>query len=207
MARIGGRNLWVAVPATLVCAAVLGVLAWLASPMVPVSVAWVQQVYQSATNLPRPEPEPPSVASIAQEPGEIDCRLLYPDELWAQLAYSREVLLSQTQSAPPTQVEGLVQALAPTVRVSCQWHTDGGKTLVSTLSNVTPDAAPLAAKALGAAGFDCSGDDDALTCSSVSGDVREDHVLRDGLWLSSVQTRWYPEQYAASLAERVWSAP
>lgn len=204
MARIGGRNVWLAVPAGLICAAVVGVLGWLALPMVPVSVAWVGQMYHSATNLPRPEPAPPNVASIAAEPGEIDCRTLYPDGLWAEMTWSREVLLSQTLSAPPTAVAGLTDALAPTVRVSCEWHTDGGKTIVSTLSNVAPDAAPIAEAAFRGAGFDCTTDGEALTCSSVSGDVREDHVLRGDLWLSSVESSWPIDDYASRLALRVW---
>ena len=56
MARTGGRNAWIAWPAGLLCAAVVVSLAWLAQPMVPVSVAWVGDMLRAATHRRRRSP-------------------------------------------------------------------------------------------------------------------------------------------------------
>jgi hypothetical protein len=34
--------------------------------------------------------------------------------------------------------------------------------------------------------------------------VREEHTLRDGLWLVSVETDWHPEEYGPRLDRTVW---
>ena len=49
MARVAGRNSWIAVPAGLVCAAVVGTLVWLSLPMVPVTVAWAGDMLRNAS--------------------------------------------------------------------------------------------------------------------------------------------------------------
>ena len=56
MARVGGRNSWIAVPVGLGCAAIVGALVWLSLPMVPVTVAWAGDMLRNATS-PRPQPE------------------------------------------------------------------------------------------------------------------------------------------------------
>ena len=55
MARVGGRNSWIAVPVGLVCAAIVAALVWLSLPMVPVTVAWAGDMLRNAT-APRPQP-------------------------------------------------------------------------------------------------------------------------------------------------------
>ena len=53
MARIGGRNLWLAWPVGLVCAGVVGALAWLAAPALPATVGFVGDTLRSATSSPQ----------------------------------------------------------------------------------------------------------------------------------------------------------
>ena len=46
--------------------------------------------------------------------------------------------------------------------------------------------------------------DVALVCIRTTGKVVEEHTIRDGLWLSSVETVWHPDVYGARLAAHVW---
>ena len=39
----------------------------------------------------------------------------------------------------------------------------------------------------------------------MTGDVIEEHTVRDGLWLSSIETNWHPEDYGIRLDAYVWS--
>lgn len=201
MARIGGRNAWLAWPAGVLCAAVVVALAWLSQPILPASAAWIGQMFYSATHIPPAATPPPTVASVA---GDIDCRALYPDNLWAELTWTPHVLLSQSAAAPVTTVTGLTDALAPTVRVTCQWRADGAKLIVSTLAQVSMDAVPVAEVALRGQGFACTVESGVLSCERTQGDVVEEHVVRDGLWLSSVETAWHPDAFGARLAAHVW---
>ena len=43
-----------------------------------------------------------------------------------------------------------------------------------------------------------------LRCARAEGDVVEEQTFRDGLWLSSVETSWHPEDYGARIAAQVW---
>ena len=52
MARIGGRNLWLAWPAGLLCAGVVGALVWLAVPAIPGTVLFVGDTLRAATSAP-----------------------------------------------------------------------------------------------------------------------------------------------------------
>ena len=204
MARVGGRNSWLAWPAGIFCAAVVGTLAWLAQPMLPVSVTWVGDTLRAATTPVPPVPVVESVATRAIAPGDIDCRALYPDRLWAELTWTPDVLLSQDSAPPPTEVTTLTDALAPSVRLSCHWRTDDGRTIVSTLAGVAADAGPIADASLRGQGFTCATDADALVCTRTSGDVIEEQTIRGGLWLSSVERAWHPDAYGARLAAHVW---
>ena len=99
MARVGGRNLWIAVPAGVLCAAVVGALAYLSAPMIPVAVAWAGDTLRAATSDPTQNPyavEEPTGATA------VDCRDLYPNALWTRMNWHREGLLSQDASAPAT---------------------------------------------------------------------------------------------------------
>ncbi|WP_254773726.1 hypothetical protein [Microbacterium sp. cf046] len=204
LARVGGRNSWIAWPAGLLCAAVVGALAWLAQPMLPVSVAWMGDMLRAASAAQVPAPAAQSVATLAIAPGDIDCRALYPDGLWAELTWTPHVLLSQDYAAPATSVTSLTDALSPSVRITCHWRTEEGGLIVSTLAGVASDAGPVAEASLRGQGFACTTDDDAVVCARTSGDVVEEHTIRGGLWLSSVETRWHPDAYGARLTAHIW---
>lgn len=75
---------------------------------------------------------------------------------------------------------------------------------MTTLAAVGPDAATIADAALRAEGFTCTTVDAALQCGRIRGDVVEEHTLRGGLWLSSVETAWHLEDYGLRMAARVW---
>ena len=204
MARIGGRNSWIAWPAGLLCAAVVAALAWLSQPMLPVSIAWMGDMLRASTTPPVTVPPTETLATRVGQPGDIDCRALYPDSLWAELTWTPDVLLSQGNSAPATAVTALTDALAPTVRITCTWRAEPGRAITSTLATVGPDAGPIADAALRGAGFACTTDADALVCTRTAGDVLEEHTIRGGLWLSSVESAWHPDVYGERLATHVW---
>lgn len=204
MARIAGRNPWIAWPAGLLCVAVVGALAWLAQPMIPVSIAWMGDLLRASTSSPPAAPAAVSVTTLADQPDDLDCRALYPDGLWAELTWTPNVLLSQNIAPPATSVTALADALAPAVKITCEWRSDGGSLIVSTLASVSADAATIADLALRGQGFTCTTDAEAVVCARTSGEVIEEHVIRGGLWLSSVETAWHPETYGARLAAHVW---
>lgn len=203
MARIGGRNLWLAWPVGLVCAGVVGALAWLAVPAVPTTIAFVGDTLRAGTARPSAEAPPPVSAVALDGSADIDCRDLYPRTLWGELAWSPDALLSQNRASPATAVTALVDALQPAVRVTCVWHGSRG-TIATTLSVVDVRAAPLADAALRGQGFSCEAFDSGVVCRRAGGAVVEEHAVRDGVWVASVETRWHPEQYGARLATFVW---
>lgn len=204
MARVGGRNSWIAVPAGVICLAIVGALVWLALPMVPVSIAWVGDTLRRAT---APQPTASAVPTPAEQAiadGRIDCRTLYPDDLWNELTWRGGSLLNQTLSPPATTVVSLTEAVSPDVLVACEWRLESGGGIVTTLARVGADATPIAESALRGQGFACEGGGAALVCTRVQGRVVEEHTLRDGLWLASVETTWHPEEYGARLDRNVW---
>lgn len=203
MARIGGRNSWIAVPAGLLCAAVVASLVWLALPMVPVAITWVGDTLRSAT-APRPEATPERTpAQTAAEGGAVDCRTLYSDDLWNELMWREGSLLNQSMAAPATSATAFADAASPDVLVTCGWRFDSGS-IVTTLSKVDADAATIAEAALAGDGFSCRTADGATRCDRTRGAVREEHTLRDGLWLVSVESDWHPEDYGPRLDHTVW---
>jgi len=207
MARIAGRNTWLAVPAGMLCAAVVAALVWLALPMVPVSITWVGETLRTAS-APRPTPTAqPTPAQLAASGSAIDCRRIYPDRLWAELSWHGGALLSQTVGPPATEIAGVVEALAPVPQVTCSWRLDTGGGIVTSLVAVADGAAELADAALRGAGFSCATSNGALRCDRVRGAVIEEHTIRAGLWLSSVETMWHPEEYGARVEAQVWDAP
>jgi hypothetical protein len=202
MARIGGRNTWIAVPAGLVCAALVAGLVWLALPMLPASGAWVVDLARKAvTPVPAiaPEERPAMLAATG-----MDCRDLYPNAVWAELVWSPGALLSQSTAPPQTDETALLEALAPAVVLTCAWRIDGGTTVVSTLSTVDAASTPVADAALRGAGFTCASGDRGLSCARTRGDVVEEHVLHGGLWLASRTVAWSGEDYGTRLAAWVW---
>ena len=203
MARIGGRNLWIAVPAGLLCAAVVGALAWLSLPMVPVTIGWVGDTLRTAT-APRPDTAAEDTpAQTAADGGSIDCRTLYADDLWNELMWRPGSLLNQSKAPPATTATAFAAAAAPDVLVTCTWRFDTGD-IVTTLSKVGPDAASIAEAALASDGFSCHAASGATVCARTQGAVLEEHTLRDGLWLVSVESSWHPEDYGPRLDRTVW---
>ena len=204
MARIGGRNLWLAWPAGLLCLAVVGTLAWLAVPAVPGTVRFVGDTLRAATSAPAASAAQPVGVTALDGSAPIDCRDLYPAPLWGELAWTPQVLLGQSHASPATTVTALVDALQPAVAVTCTWRAAAG-TIVSTLSVVSPDAATIADLSLRGQGFSCQPFGSGVTCRRNGDGVVEEQTVRDGLWLTSVETAWHPEQYGARLAAFVWS--
>ncbi|WP_426323864.1 hypothetical protein [Microbacterium sp. E-13] len=203
MARIGGRNSWIAVPAGLLCAAVVGALLWLSLPMVPVTVAWVGDTLRSAT-APHPRATPAQTpAQKAADGGAIDCRTLYADDLWNELTWHPGSLLSQSKTASTTAATAFADAAASEVLVTCTWTFAAGS-IVTTLSKVDADAGIMAEAALGSDGFACRSEAEGTVCTRTRGAVHEEHTLRGGLWLASVETQWRPEDYGARLDRTVW---
>ncbi|MDE0545299.1 hypothetical protein [Microbacterium sp. C7(2022)] len=211
MARVGGRNAWIAVPIGLICAAIVAALVWLAIPMGPILVAWAGDTLRAAT-APAEVQEPgiaPSERAVQE--GDFDCRELYPDVLWSQLTFYGQGLLAQSTATPATDVEALVDALQPEVRVTCAWRLESDQRISSTLALVPDDAALIADAALRGEGFTCTtpagATADAVVCTRTQGDVIETHAVRGGLWLSSVEDNWHPELYAEQLEAFVWNEP
>lgn len=203
MARIGGRNLWLAWPAGLLCAGVVAGLVWLAAPGVPGVVTWMGDTLRAATAPPQAAPDAP-VSGLATDPdAPLDCRKLYPDALWVQLAWDRAVLLDQSHELAPTAVTALVDTLQPAVRVTCTWHGPRGA-IISTLAGVGADAAGVAEAALRGEGFECAVIGDGVSCRRTQGDVREEHFVQGALWLATVETSWHPDDYGMLLAAHVW---
>lgn len=203
MARIGGRNSWIAVPAGMLCVAVVGALVWLSLPMIPVTVAWIGDTLRQATE---PQPAATAAATPAQravEGGSIDCRTMYPDDLWNELTWREGSLLNQSLAAPATAATSFADAAVPEVLVTCDWRFETGG-IVTTLSKVDPATATVAEAALSGEGFSCRTSGGELDCSRTDGDVLEEHTLRDGLWLVSVERQWQPEDYGARLDHGVW---
>ncbi|BDV29690.1 hypothetical protein [Microbacterium terricola] len=203
MARIGGRNTWLAFPASLLCAAIVAALLWLSLPMMPVAVAWVGDSLRSATARAEASPATEATGGVVDAGGGLDCRDLYPDDLWVELVWTPQALLAQTTAPPATGVAALTDALAPVVERTCTWNADKG-TVTSTLAQVGADAITVADAALRGQGFACTQADGGLECSRTEGDVIEEHTIRAGLWLSSVETSWHPEDYGSRLAAFVW---
>ncbi|WP_404431193.1 hypothetical protein LG299_13755 [Microbacterium lacus] len=199
MARIGGRNSFIAVPVGLLCAAVVGVLVWYALPMGPVVTDWAGNTLRSAFNPEVEAAEPVGVGSRAE-----DCRSLYPTTVWTELTWTSGALLSQGYTAPATSETALIDAVTPTVQISCSWVFDGDRSVSTTLSAIPEGAVPIAEIALRGQGFTCTTDAATLACSRLQGDVFEEHAFRDGLWLASIEDGLHLDAYGARMAQHVW---
>jgi len=204
VARVGGRNSWIAVPAGLLCAAIVAALVWLSLPMVPVVVAWAGEMLRNAT-APAPVPEATETpASRALEGAAVDCRSLYSDGLWNELTWRGPTILDQNYDPPATAVTSLTEVLAPDVHLTCEWSDGNGGVVITTLAGVGEDASSLAEAALRGQGFACEVADAVLRCARTQGRTVEDHVVRDGLWLSSVERAWPLEDYGSRLERQVF---
>jgi hypothetical protein len=200
---IGGRSAWIAWPAGVLCAGVVVTLAVIAAPAVPAAVQFVAVTLQAGAVATAETPD--AVKPLAQigPVSSDDCRELYPAPLWMQLTFDPDVVLSQNQSPPATEVPGLVGALSPKVRMTCSWRTSTGETVSTTLADVTAPASTAQA-ALVAAGFACDPSGAGVRCVRTSGGTVEDHVVRDGVWLETTERGWRPVGYLDELVERLW---
>jgi hypothetical protein len=204
MARGDGRVAWIAVPAMLACAGVVGALLWLAAPGIPGAVDFIGSTLRGATSAPSADGEDAAGDGAAAEP-VTDCRGLYPDRLWADLTWTPDVLLSPSTDAPAT-ATSLVTALAPQVRITCTWNVADGRSIRSTVADVGDGAAAIAQAALTAEGFACGLEGERLHCERTTGETTEIHDVQGAVWLSSVLTGWLPDDYGAQTASRAFAA-
>lgn len=204
MARADGRNPWIAVPAGLICAAIVAALVWLSLPMVPVTVAWAGEMLRNATSTQPPPAVGDTAAGHALAGDGVDCRSLYSASLWNEMTWQGRTILDQAFDAPPTEVPSLAEVLAPQVTVSCTWTDREGSVVSTSLAVVQADSAGLGEAALRGQGFACTAGDGIVRCARTQADVVETHVLRDGLWLASIERSWHPDEYGARLERSVF---
>ena len=200
MARVGGRNAAFAWIVGIGCAATLGVLAVLALPMLPASIAWVD----TAMNPPAATTDPVAVGGDEVVSGPpADCAGLYDDALWATMRFTDGAIMTPSKDAPTTTATALLTALQPQVAFTCSWHADEG-TVTTTLATVPTDAGSIAAAALPGEGFDCSAEGDRTRCTRTDGTLTETIVAGAGLWPSTTEGGWHPAEYDSRTGARVW---
>ncbi|EIC07980.1 hypothetical protein OR221_1971 [Microbacterium laevaniformans OR221] len=202
MARVGGRNAAFAWVVGLACAATVGVLAFLAIPMIPASVSWLAEAAgRPSTSTPAAEATG-KVASVDGAPTR--CADLYDEALDAALTFAPGAArLTTSSDAPTTTASQLVDALRPQVVFTCAWRADAG-TVTTTLATVPADAGPIAAAALPSAGFTCSSQAERTRCTRTEGELTETIEAGGGRWLSTSETGWHPSDYVTRIAKRVW---
>lgn len=214
MARVGGRNAAFAWVVGVGCLAILGVLAALAAPMIPASVAWFGGAVENArgTALEPGGAEdgagdavPTSAPVAAGDAGAMptECPQLYDEALWATMRFTPGAVLTPSKDAPATTASALVAALSPQVQLTCFWHADAG-TVSTTLATVPPDAGAIAVAALPATGFACETQDERTRCTRTDGDLIETIEAGGGLWLSTSEDAWHPSEYVRRTGDRVW---
>jgi len=203
MARVGGRNAFFAWVVGLGCAGVVGVLAFLAIPMIPASVSWVGGAVggamdPAATSGPVAAGDEDAAAGTPTE-----CAQLYDQALWATMRFTKGAVLTPSTDAPATTAEALVTALQPQVTLTCSWHSEKGD-VTSTLATVPADAGAIAAAALPGAGFTCTAEGERTRCTRTDGDLVETIEAGGGLWLSTSENAWHPTEYVTRTSARVW---
>jgi hypothetical protein len=201
MARIAGRSNWVAWPAGMLCLAVVAALGWLSLPMIPGAVQWAGDALRSATSRSDEDVSNPAPFRAATVPA---CRALYTSALWSELTARSGADPAEDASPPPVSATGVVAALAPVVRETCTWTAASTGSIVTTLADIDTRTAPLAGEALSSQGFSCGSSGGGLRCTRTDGDVAEDVIVRDGVWLSSRLDGWHPNLYTERIAERLW---
>lgn len=202
MARVGGRNAAFAWIVGIACAATVGVLAFLALPLIPASVSWLGEAAgRPSTSTPVAD----ATDGAAPVGAPTGCADLYDEALRAALTFAPgSTGVTTSTDAPTTTAEHLVSALRPRVTMTCTWHADAG-TVTTTLAAVPTDAGPIAAAALPNAGFACTSAGERTRCTRTAGDLTETIEAGGGLWLSTSETGWHPSDYVTRIAKRVWS--
>jgi hypothetical protein len=201
VARIGGRSSAVAWVVGLGCAAVVGTLAVLAAPALPMGLQLVGDTLRTATSAPEAAgTEPPDLTTTSTP----ECRALYTEALWSNLTTRAGGDPVQDTAAPPTSVTALTTALTPQVRVSCTFTGTNTGRIATTESEVAAGATAIAGASLEAAGFTCSAFGDGIRCEHVVEGGIEEHTVRDGIWLATVFSGWRPDHYTDRVAQQVW---
>lgn len=202
MARIGGRNAFFAWVVGLGCLATVGVLAVLAVPMIPASVAWVAGSVDDGAEGPTSDPV---AAGDDQASGGLptECAGMYDEALWATMRFEKGAVLTPSKEAPQTTATALTTALRPQVSLTCSWHAQSG-TVSTTLATVPTDAGAIAAAALPAAGFGCEARGERTVCTRTDGELTETIEAGGGLWLSTSENGWHPAEYVRRTGARIW---
>lgn len=203
MARVGGRNAAFAWVVGVGCLAILGVLAALALPLIPASMAWFGATVDTAQGTSQTAPTSAPVAAGEEGALPTECPALYDEALWATMRFTRGAVLTPSKDAPVTTATALVSALSPDVQLTCFWHADAG-TVSTTLATVPPDAGAIAAAALPGSGFTCESVDERTRCTRTDGDLTETIEAGGGLWLSTSESAWHPAGYASRTGDRIW---
>ncbi len=199
MAKVGGRNAAFAWIVGLVCLGIVGVLAFLALPLIPATVAWVGDT----VNRPTSAPDAGGSGGDAEAGVPTECAGLYDSALWATMRFAPGSVLTPSADAPVSTATALVQALQPQVLFTCAWHAEAGA-VSTTLATVPTDAGAIAAAALPGAGFACEADGDRTRCTRTDGDLVETIEAGGGLWLSTSEQAWHPAEYVRRTGDRVW---
>lgn len=199
MARVGGRNAFIAWVVGIGCAATLGALAFLAVPLLPASMSWVENTVDRPTT--QPVADDGAQSETAGTPTE--CDQLYGEALWALLRFEDGAVQTPSTDAPTTTATALVSALQPQVLLTCSWTAEVG-TVTTTVATVATDAGAIAASALPASGFACETIADRTRCARTDGDLTETVEAGGGLWVSSSESGWHPAGYTSRVADRVW---
>ncbi|CAN7183174.1 hypothetical protein LJR045_000411 [Microbacterium sp. LjRoot45] len=202
MARVGGRNTSLAWIVGLVCAGVIGVLAWTAAPLLPGAAQFVGDQLNPPTSDPAAGEAGEAGDAADGDPSE--CRDLYANALWTSLVWTPDSVLTPSTDAPASSASGLLDALSPSVRFTCDWTSADGS-ISTTLADVPKDAGAIATTALPSLGFTCETVDARTRCTREDDGTRETIETGGGVWLSTVQHDWHPANYAARVAERVWT--
>ncbi len=209
MARIGGRNSAMAWVVGLGCAAVVGALLVLAAPALPMSM---QLVGDALRNASAAASEPDAAASVpAPTAGTVptstpECRELYTEALWAQLAQRAGGDPVQDAAAPVSSLTTLSAALSPAVRVTCTFAGVSTGRIVTTVSDVPADAAAVARATLETGGFTCAGfGDGGVRCERTTADGVEEQAVRAGVWVSTLYSGWRPDRYLDRVAPQLWA--
>jgi hypothetical protein len=180
-----------------VCAAVVATLAVLAVPVLPALTGWAMGAFVA-------EDTAAGEADAAPQERPLGCRDLHDGPLWATLDLAPGSRLAASTDAPATSAGALVEALAPTVRLTCVWTADAG-TISTTVADVPPDAAAVAGAALPGMGFTCAEVRDRMRCDRTAEGVVETIEVGGGSWLSTTQNGWHPVGYADRVAEPVFA--
>ncbi|MBA8817634.1 hypothetical protein FHX48_002739 [Microbacterium halimionae] len=213
MAKLGGRNNWLAWPVGLICAAIIGVLVVVALPMVGPSIDWAGSALRGPTVAPRVavEPEDARLGTVAGPVESADpsasvdeCHSLYTDVLWEELSSRTGGHPIQNDALPTTHATSLAAALGPKVLETCAWNATTTGSIVTTVSEVEGGAQGIAEASLGSQGYVCSEFGDGIRCTKNIDNTREDHVFRDGLWVATQFSAWEPSLYTERVAERLW---